>query len=285
MYAEGSAEALHSTFGKNLVGFGSAPEGLENNEVVYELLADMGWTSDKIDLDTWIRQYCLSRYGFCDDKMMQAWQIFHKTVYSNLYSYPRFTWQTVVPDQRRKSMHNIDNEFGRAVKLFLECSDSCSSSPLYLNDAVEFAALWLGEMADRHYEAAISADSGAVAAKELSEAVKILRDTDRILSSHPDYSLNRWVQFARSCASTTELADVYEANAKRLITTWGGWQEDYAARFWAGLIESYYIPRMQIYLSTERDNLDKWEEEWVNTPYICNEKQFDDPLKAIKGLI
>ena len=285
MYAEGSAEALHSTFGKNLVGFGSAPEGLENNEVVYELLADMGWTSDKIDLDTWIRQYCLSRYGFCDDKMMQAWQIFHKTVYSNLYSYPRFTWQTVVPDQRRKSMHNIDNEFGRAVKLFLECSDSCSSSPLYLNDAVEFAALWLGEMADRHYEAAISADSGAVAAKELGEAVKILRDTDRILSSHPDYSLNRWVQFARSCASTTELADAYEANAKRLITTWGGWQEDYAARFWAGLIESYYIPRMQIYLSTERDNLDKWEEEWVNTPYICNEKQFDDPLKAIKGLI
>lgn len=39
-----SGEALASEYSDNLVGFGSAPEGLENNEVVYELLADMGWT-------------------------------------------------------------------------------------------------------------------------------------------------------------------------------------------------------------------------------------------------
>ena len=38
-----SGEALASEYSDNLVGFGSAPEGLENNEVVYELLADMGW--------------------------------------------------------------------------------------------------------------------------------------------------------------------------------------------------------------------------------------------------
>lgn len=39
-----SGEELASEYSDNLVGFGSAPEGLENNEVVYELLADMGWT-------------------------------------------------------------------------------------------------------------------------------------------------------------------------------------------------------------------------------------------------
>ena len=60
MYATSSAEALHSANAGNLVGFGSAPEGLENNEVVYELLADMGWTGDSIDLDSWLPVYCLS---------------------------------------------------------------------------------------------------------------------------------------------------------------------------------------------------------------------------------
>ena len=64
MYATGSVEALNSPYSENLVGFGSAPEGLENNEVVYELLADMGWTAENIDLDQWLMQYCLSRYGY-----------------------------------------------------------------------------------------------------------------------------------------------------------------------------------------------------------------------------
>mgnify|MGYP002225856424 CR=1 FL=1 len=41
MYASSSVKALRAANKGNLIGFGSAPEGLENNEVVYELLADM----------------------------------------------------------------------------------------------------------------------------------------------------------------------------------------------------------------------------------------------------
>lgn len=39
MYASSSVKALRAANKGNLIGFGSAPEGLENNEVVYELLA------------------------------------------------------------------------------------------------------------------------------------------------------------------------------------------------------------------------------------------------------
>ena len=46
MYASSSVKALRAANKGNLIGFGSAPEGLENNEVVYELLADMGWSSE-----------------------------------------------------------------------------------------------------------------------------------------------------------------------------------------------------------------------------------------------
>ena len=59
MYASSSVKALLRAANKgNLIGFGSALEGLENNEVVYELLADMGWSSDSIDLDDWMKIYC-----------------------------------------------------------------------------------------------------------------------------------------------------------------------------------------------------------------------------------
>ena len=69
MYASSSVKALRAANKGNLIGFGSAPEGLENNEVVYELLADMGWSSDSIDLDDWMKIYCEARYGGYPDAM------------------------------------------------------------------------------------------------------------------------------------------------------------------------------------------------------------------------
>lgn len=285
MYAEGSVEALKSPFGKNLVGFGSAPEGLENNEVVYELLADMGWASENIDLDEWLETYCKARYGYCDEGLLGIWKHLHNTVYNSLYSYPRYTWQTVVHDRRRKSRHDMDDEFGQAVSDFLKYADKCSASQLYRNDAVEFAALWLAELADRHYELALANGKTVLGLGELDTCVEILAQVDRLLASHPEYTLEEWVDYARRSTGNPLLKDAYEANAKRLITTWGGWQEDYAARFWSGLIADYYIPRLKIHFSEEASSLDEWEEKWIKTPWKNTTVAFDDPVGKAAELI
>ena len=278
MYATGSVEALNSPYSENLVGFGSAPEGLENNEVVYELLADMGWTAENIDLDQWLKQYCLSRYGYWDEGMQEVWKLLHGSVYSSLYSYPRFTWQTVVPDQRRKSLHDINDDFGKATELFLGYAEKCSDSQLYMNDAVEFAALYLAELADRHYEEALK--KGTDAHKKVAKTVEILQVVDRLLAAHPDYSLKLWVDYARAYGQDDAQKNLYEANAKRLITTWGGWQEDYAARFWAGLVGDYYIPRIQKYFSEDASQLDQWEETWVMTPWTGSVEPYENPIET-----
>ncbi len=288
MYATGSVEALDSPVAGNLVGFGSAPEGLENNEVVYELLADMGWSSVDIDLDEWIGQYCKARYGSCSETMTEAWKLLRGSVYSSLYSYPRFTWQTVVPDKRRVSRHDINDDFGRAVTLFLSCGDECGASELYVNDAVEFASMWLGELADRHYKSALEAHARGkrdAAAKELEAAVVILHQTDKLLSSHPDYRLTRWVDWADAAGATDEAKAKYAANAKRLIATWGGVQEDYAARMWSGMIDSYYIPRLKIYFSDGAAELDVWEERWIDTPWHDTTEPYSDPVAVARDLV
>lgn len=283
MYATGSVEALNSPYSENLVGFGSAPEGLENNEVVYELLADMGWTAENIDLDQWLKQYCLSRYGYWDEGMQQVWKLLHESAYSSLYSYPRFTWQTVVPDQRRKSLHDINDDFGKATELFLSYADKCSDSQLYMNDAVEFAALYIAELADRHYEQALK--KGRDAKKHVAKTVELLEVVDKLLATHPDYSLKLWIDYARSHGNDDAKKDVYEANAKRLITTWGGWQEDYAARFWSGLVGDYYIPRIQIYFSQGQEKLDAWEENWIKTPWNGAEQEYENPVETALEII
>lgn len=288
MYASGSVEALNSEAGRNLVGFGSAPEGLENNEVVYELLGDMGWSRSAIDLDSWIRQYCTARYGRCDEKMTQAWQLLRRSVYASLFSYPRFTWQTVDPDKRRPNGHAINDDFGNAVRLFLDTDPACDASPLYRNDAIEFAALWIAEIADRHYARACDArDAGdrTTAGKELSACIELLRKADRLLASHPDYRLEEWVGYAEKAAPTDSLRHHYAANARRIISTWGGFQEDYAARFWSGMIRDYYIPRLEIRFSDHPERLADWEEQWVLTPQTTAAQPYDDPLKSARELV
>lgn len=287
MYATSSAEALHAKTRGNLIGFGSAPEGLENNEVVYELLADMGWTNQAIDLDSWMSSYCKARYGAYPEQMKKAWDLFRKTAYSSLYSYPRFTWQTVIPDQRRISKVDVSDEFLQAVELFLSC-DSLQASELYVNDAIEYASYYLAAKADKLYAKALAEDTAGntlAAQQQLNRAIDMLLNVDRLLASHPLYRLEMWVNLARNSGTTPAEKEGYEANAKRLITTWGGFQEDYAARFWSGLIKDYYIPRLKLYFSRQRGDLDRWEETWINTPWHNTTVAFEHPLCAAKELV
>lgn len=147
------------------------------------------------------------------------------------------------------------------MEIFLSLSDKCKNSPLYFNDAIEFVSLWLGELADRHYEKALKLGKTDKGREELRKTVALLTDVDRLLASHPLHKLDNWLSFARGADCSAVEQDAREANAKRLITTWGGWQEDYAARFWSGLIKDYYIPRLEIHFSEKADMMEKWKEE------------------------
>lgn len=288
LYATGGPEALRSPYSKTLVGFGSAPEGIENNEVIYELLGDMGWTRKPIDLENWLEKYCLSRYGGYPASMAEAWKSLRHSAYGSFSSYPRFVWQTVVPDPKRKSQVDTSTTFLSGVRSFLQSREALKGSALYRNDAIELSALYLSIKADEHYKAALRADGlGQIIQKntELSKAVQLLLGIDRLLQSHPLDRLEPWVDMARSHGKNHGEKDYYESNAKRLITTWGAAQGDYAARMWSGLIKDYYIPRMEQYLSDKRNELSSWEEKWIRQPWKNTTVPYGDPLEAAAKLV
>ena len=290
LYASCSAEALAHPDKGRLIGFGSAPEGLENNEVVYELLADMGWQNQPIDLDHWLIEYCRSRYGSCPNTMQKAWKGLCRSVYWSLYSYPRFTWQTVIPDTLRKSKYDFNDTYFRAVEDFLLCASQLKDSPLYRSDALLFAAQYIGAKADKLYRKALQAKAvgNRARAKQLvDKVIQLLLQADKLLASHPTDRLSRWVDAARTAAATPQERMQYEMDAKRLITTWGGIQQDYAARYWSGLIKTYYVPRIKLFFAgSKKEELNNWEENWLKQPYNSDtEKPFNDPLATARQLI
>ncbi|WP_127129600.1 alpha-N-acetylglucosaminidase [Pseudoflavitalea rhizosphaerae] len=285
-YASAPIEALKSPYSKSMIGYGHAPEGIENNELIYELISDMGWTNKEINLEEWGLEYCRARYGDENTSIVSAGQALFSSCYDSFGSYPRFVWQTVKYDTRRKGSVNDDPAFFKGVKDFLAAAGEMKDNKMYRYDALELSSLYLGLKADEFYKQALQADSAGNDALKTSlgnKAMLLLLQVDSLLESHPMNRLQNWIDYARLHGNNEKDKNYYESNAKRLITTWGGFQDDYAARIWSGLIRDYYVPRVRETLFNKNFDRKNWEERWVTRPGISKISPYPDPLqKAIE---
>ncbi len=286
-YAKAPAEVLNYKNKGNLVGFGFAPEGIENNEVIYELLTDWGWIKTPVNLDRWLKMYSKARYGGYPEKMKEAWELLRQSCYGTFTDHPRFRYQFRPTEKHTGTVHKSE-KFEKAVKLFLECSDELNGSKLYVFDAIELVSQLAGLQVDSLLSDAEKAKSSKK--YELYEqAISKMRFIDRLLISHPNLRLETWINMARAFGDTSEEKQYYESNAKRLITTWGGGVNEYSARTWSGLIGTYYVPRWQHWVNSQKTNNDfdilKWEEEWIQSEYENSVKPFDDPLKEMRKYV
>jgi alpha-N-acetylglucosaminidase len=295
-YAKGAADALKSPNRGRLVGCGFAPEGIENNEVIYELLSDMCWRSEAIDLDTWVQEYCINRYGGYPAEMKRAWDLLRKSCYGTFTDHPQISWQ------RRGKLTgtvNQDPVFFEAVETFLSCPAELRESQLYCADAIEMAAIYLGLKAEIDFrvvrEGLEKSGNSPELDKVTEHGLQLLTDMDRLLESHPNHRLQRWLDFARSHGKDATMKSRYESDARRIVTEWGpqggemSLTHDYAARLWSGLIRDYYLPRIAAHIEAlkAKKSFDfaAWEERWIKASGVSRIKPFKDPVEAAKGLV
>ena len=289
-YANGRLEAMNSANRGNLAAFGFAPEGIENNEVIYELLSDAGWTEGEIDLDRWLDNYSACRYGAVTDGVRNCWKELRQGVYGSFEDHPRYVWQFRPGLASRGSIH-IDSHLYDAVKAFASARDELGDSPLYAADLEELTAHYLGAKMEEAvlaiYEKVAAGDDFRA---ERDTFLKMGASLDRVLASHPNLKLDNWTSFARKWGRTPQLADYYESNAKRLITVWGPPVDDYSARIWSGLVRDYYLPRWQLWFSAKENGTSpdfaEWEENWVrNSSGVSPVDPYEDPVSVCIELI
>ena len=274
-FAADSANTLAAGNHGKLIGTGIAAEGVENNEVIYELITDGMWSDNPIDLDDWLPRFCAARYGACPDAMKQAWQLLRKTCYGKRVYDVRPGYQHRPTTQPAwTNMPDDSPEYLQAVKLFLQCDDSLGKSELYRADAIELTAQYLSSRADEQIKLAMDANRAGNADernKHAAVALELLDDIDALLASHPINRLDRWIGSARAWGDSKAESDYFEADAKRQITTWGGPSlSEYASKVWSGMTRDYYGARWEAFfksLSTGQSfDEKKWEEHWITTP-------------------
>ena len=292
-FAADPSRTLRDPARGNLVGFGMSPEGIENNEVVYELLTDAAWSADSIDINQWLIDYCRSRYGRCPPAMRQCWQLLLRSTYTNPGFSARFAFQSR-PSLDPRSDVGAGAAVDSAVALFLSCADELGRNEFYRNDLIELAGQSCGNAIDRYLtDAAKLQIASARRDRDTSAqiALDLLADLDRLFASRPDRSLERWIGFARQWGMTDDEKNYYEADAKRQVTVWGGpYLSEYAAKVWSGLIRDYYAPRWQYFFQHLDDgtasNLNQWEEKWITTSGILSpEKRSNDVVEDVRALL
>ena len=310
--AKGPANALNDPSSGKLSGIGLTPEGIEQNPVMYELMLDNVWNNKPINLDQWLAAYTWRRYGKINVNADKAWHILKNTVYhgdktegapeSIITGRPTFnketTWtKTTLPYHRRDLLP--------AWNLFITASQDLKSSDGFQYDLVDLTRQVMADYSDDLQQeiAAAYRKKDVVTFEQKSKLfLAILTDMDRLLATRKDFLLGKWLGDARRCGKTEAEKDLYEMNARDLITLWGDKNEglhEYACKQWAGMINGFYKPRWQQFFTDaqtamlnkkpmDEAGFDKhmktWEWNWVNSHQYYQEQPQGNSVKIANEL-
>ncbi len=277
----------------NQLGFAVSPEGIENNDVVYELLADMGWSQQPIELEGWLADWCRRRYGSCPPQLAEAWALFLQGPYQYNLGRNQHGFQRR-PSVNTRGMIRHTTEFKQGLERFLSVADQFADQELYRTDAVEFTVHYLAGAIDWRLDQAVRAhEAGLPELRDRfgAEAITMIEDADALLATGRLTRLDRWINFARQWGTDEAERDFHEVNARRQVTVWGGHDplSEYANKVWSGLLRDYYAPRWRLYFEGLRTgqmpDIRAWQEQWVTTPGLPPMPVAADPIAEARRLI
>lgn len=272
---------LIETAPDRLEGIGLAPEAIENNTVFYEAASDLVW--GPLDIDAWLADFAVQRYGVADDSAVEAWRLLGTTLYGpgRTRSIPSpviarpwsarapFATQRLageaLPAEPPRMSANIDAENDPAVlgdlpaithaaQLLLSLADRALSRESLEKDVVELTGHVLAQGTRYRIRGALEAFT-AGDAPELRRHGAALEDDllalDRLAATRADSRASSWIDQARAWGDTPAERDAMERDARSLISVWGHQSSglhDYSGRHWSGLIRDLYVPRWDAWI-------------------------------------
>jgi alpha-N-acetylglucosaminidase len=248
-------EAMTSPSSGKLRGIGLVNEGLGNNPVVNDFLGEMVWQTEVPAIPDWLRKHVEARYGSCPPAADEAWRLLLATVYRSPSDAggaicTRPGWDGTASD-RIGPNHYDNSQLALAWQNLLDCADQLGSIDTYRFDLAHVGRQVLANLANEFRRDAAAAyhrkdrraltDAGA-------HFGQLLRDVDELLATREEFLLGQWLAAAKRWATNDQQRQLYEWNARTIITLWGPQDctlHDYANKQWAGMLTGFYLPRWE----------------------------------------
>ena len=304
-----ASEPVHasaSPYGKELIGIGALMEGIDNNPVLYDLLFEMAWHDEAVDLKPWIHDYAQYRYGRTTPAVDRAWELLLDTVYtSGAGQQSIFCARPALNVQGASTWGNTNIGYDpakleEAAKEFLSAAPELRANDTYKVDTVDISRQVLanrGLATYRKMVAAFQAKDKDAFHQSSNEFLALLRAQDELLATRKEFMLGTWLEAAKAMARTDAERALYEKNARTQITYWGPDNpttelHDYANKEWSGLLRDFYLPRWEMFIADLNAQLDgkpatevnyfKFEKHWTEQHNQFPAKPVGDPVAAAK---
>ncbi len=256
--------------GDNLSGLGATLEALDCNQWLFEYVFSRAWDiSSEVDAVTLAADYMLGRV---DSLWRESWG----ELVDKVYAYaPTGGRQGSCLTSRPTAITNARARYNN--KVLVDIWDRMLQVEPSSSDAYRFTLVNVGRQAlGNHFDDLYDDYRTAVSegrrndAAEISQAMLTLADDiDLLLSQHPYFSFGKWCDMAREWGSDQAESDLYEINARTLLTTWGSRDvalNDYANHAWAGLVSSYHRHRWEMYFAGASDSeIADFEASWAGS--------------------
>ncbi|MDR0766252.1 MAG: alpha-N-acetylglucosaminidase [Odoribacteraceae bacterium] len=266
---DGFYDAREHAAGKTLAGVGATPEGIENNPVMYELLYELPWRPERFTKEQWLASYIKARYGRHADALGEAWQLLAAYPYNCPADYPgEGTVESLLCARPRVRPARVST-WGSSL-LYYDPRHTRQAAGKMLSVADEFAGNnnFEYDLVDVLRQAI--ADEGNRLSGEIDRAreardiarFRVLADSflllvrcqDELLGTRREFMVGTWIKRARSLSGRKKHRDLYEWNARALVTVWGnrtaaeqGGLHDYSHREWNGLLSDLYYKRWDLF--------------------------------------
>ena len=258
------SDALQSPEHGDLSGLGMMMEGLGYNPIVPDFVMDQVWRPEVPALDAWASDYVARRYGGADAHAWQAWKILLETAYrsgaqTGTYLVERPGFRVPGMAYRSEPIPPYDpHRLVDALDSLLAAAPELGARDAYRYDVVNLTRQVLGQLGlpfvDSVQAAYERGDRTALRAAE-DRVLGLLDDLDALVGTRPEFLLGRWLEDAKRWGTTPAERDLYEWNARNIITLWGtkcteGENDDlnlYAHKQWQGMFADYYKPRWEAF--------------------------------------
>lgn len=312
-FADEIYKAKNSEYKPYLSGVGIIPEGIYNNPVAYDLMLELGWHDEKVDVSKWLNQYQLYRYGQNDATVSKAWQQLLATAYNSPTGYQEGPSESVLCARPALDIKTVSSwgtitrnydtlKFKEAVRLFVLPANKFKNIETYQIDRIDFVRQVLANKALNVYQQMCNATKAkdVNAFKQNSKLfIKMILQQDALLGNNQFFTLNRWLKQAKNMAGINVVEQTNALkNAKVQITYWGADNpetnlRDYANKEWNGILGSLYLDRWKKFINYQLELMDgkeakvpdyfTMEKEWSESKEMFEPKKLNE--KELNSLI
>lgn len=239
-----------------MVGTGITPEGIEQNDVMYEFMNEMAWNKVPVDVPAWFNRYAARRYGSSLKTIGNVWSLLSQTVFNCTDGHKQHGGYLIVKRPSLRLTPPIwysPRVIFNAWKQISTVSRSLTDISTLRYDVADITREALQTLANQYYVNIIH----GFKTKNQTEVTyggeklqQLFADLDELLGSDEHFLLGRWLESAKSNSDDAKEKTVLEYNARNQITLWGptGNIVDYAAKQWSGLFSHYYAPRWRLFV-------------------------------------